>query len=76
MIVTRDYAELAHRLDEGTLDLAWVGALTYVRVVADVPGTRYLVTYVNRAVSTGTVAPYYRSLIVTAKDSGIRNNFV
>lgn len=71
MIVTRDYAELAQRLEEGSLDLAWVGSLTYVRVVADVPATRYLVTYVNRTVSTGTVAPYYRSLIVTAKDSGI-----
>jgi len=71
MIVTRDYAELTHRLNEGSLDLAWVGALTYVQVVADVPKARYMVTYVNRAVSTGTVAPYYRSLIVTAKDSDI-----
>ena len=49
----------------------WLGALNYVRVIEDVPSARYLVTYVNRAVSTGTVAPYYRSLIVTQADSGI-----
>lgn len=71
VVITRDYAELATRLAEGSLDIAWLGALNYVRVIDDVPSARYLVTYVNRAVSTGTVAPYYRSLIVTQADSGI-----
>lgn len=72
VVITRDYAETAARLEEGSLDLAWLGALNYVQVVEDVPGTRYLATYVNRSVATGKVAPYYHSVIVVAADSGIR----
>ncbi len=71
VVITRDYTETAARLAEGSLDLAWLGALNYVQVVDEVPGTRYLATYVNRSVATGKVAPYYHSVIVVAANSGI-----
>ncbi len=71
VVITRDYSETAARLGEGSLDLAWLGALNYVQVVDEVPGTRYLATYVNRSVATGIVAPYYHSVVVVAANSGI-----
>ena len=71
VVITRDYKETAARLAEGSLDLAWLGALNYVQVVEEVPGTRYLATYVNRSVATGKVSPYYHSVIVVGANSGI-----
>lgn len=71
VVITRDYAETAQRLAEGSADLAWLGASSYVRAKDEIPGLRYLATYVNRNPATGEAAPYYHSLVVVAADSGI-----
>lgn len=71
VVITRDYAETAQRLAEGSADLAWLGASIYVRAKDEVPGIGYLATYVNRNLATGEIAPYYHSLIVVAEGSGI-----
>lgn len=70
-VITRDYAETAARLAEGSADVAWLGPLSYVQAVDEVPRLRYLATYVNRSHATGEIAPYYRSVIVVARDGGI-----
>lgn len=69
--VARDYRELADRLREGSLDLAWLNTASYVRLTDEMPQVGYLVTYMERDRTTGEVTDHYRALLVTLKRSGI-----
>jgi len=71
LVVTRDYQELARRLADGTIDVAWTGSAIYAAARKDVPGLQYLATYLERDVTGDTVQPYYRSVILTLKSTGI-----
>ncbi len=70
-VVTRDYDELAQRVRDRTVDIAWVNTLNYVRLASDVPSARYLVTYMERNENTGKVTPFYQSYVVATTASGI-----
>ncbi|ORC36307.1 hypothetical protein B4O97_06880 [Marispirochaeta aestuarii] len=70
VIVSHDYTELGLRFREGSIDIAWLNTLTYVRLKSVIPGIRYLATYMERNERTGEIIPYYRSNIVSLKSSG------
>ncbi|UJX42714.1 phosphate/phosphite/phosphonate ABC transporter substrate-binding protein [Desulfovibrio sp. JY] len=69
-VVTRDYAELAERLREESVDIAWLNTLNYVRLKAELPAVRYIATYMEENEATGNVTPFYQSYIVALKKSG------
>ena len=69
-VVTRDYAELAKRLKEKSLDLAWINTLNYIRITKEYPDLRYIATYVEKNENTGAIQPYYQSYIVAMKERG------
>ena len=69
-VVTRDYAELANRMKENSLDLAWINTLNYVRITQENPGLRYVATYVEKNEDTGAILPFYQSYIVAMKERG------
>lgn len=70
-VVTRDYAELQQRVREGSVDIAWINTLTYVRLISDVPTARYLATYMERNEITGRITPYYQSYVVAAQSGDV-----
>jgi len=70
VIVSHDYNELGLRLREGSIDIAWLNTLTYVRLKSVIPEMQYLATYMERSERTGEIIPYYRSNIVCLKSSG------
>lgn len=65
LVVTRDYRELAQRLSEGSVDLAWIGSANYVRTFDSAPDLHYIATYQERAPDGQGVQPYYQSVILT-----------
>jgi ABC-type phosphate/phosphonate transport system substrate-binding protein len=73
VLVTRDYGELTARLAEQSVDLAWINTLNYVRAKHDLPGIRYLTTYMERNEVTGVTQPFYQSYIVTTSNSGLKS---
>lgn len=72
-LVTRDYAELAERLREGSVDIAWINALNYVRIKAEIPSVQYIATFLETNAATGQATPYYQSFIVALKRSGLHS---
>lgn len=70
-VVTRDYAELQQRVREGSVDIAWINTLNYVRLMSDVPSARYLATYVERNEITGRITPNYQSYVVATQTGGV-----
>lgn len=72
-VVTRDYDELAQRLINHTLDIAWINTLNYVKMKDDIPRMRYIATYMERNETTGTIQPYYQSYIIAMKGGGVRS---
>ncbi len=71
LIISSDYDELLRRLEDGSVDLAWIGATGYVRAREMQPNLRYLATYQEWEKTGKTAIPYYRSYIVTRKDSSL-----
>jgi phosphonate transport system substrate-binding protein len=72
-IVTRDYAELSQRLAEGTVDVAWINPVNYIKVKAEQPQLKYIATYMEREAQSGEIRPFYQSVIITLGRSGIKN---
>lgn len=72
-LVTRDYKELAERVLDDSVDLAWINTLNYVRLKEQIPSIKYLATYMELNPDTGTITPYYRSYIITTKASGLQS---
>ncbi|SEG86227.1 phosphate/phosphite/phosphonate ABC transporter substrate-binding protein [Marinobacterium lutimaris] len=70
LIVTRDYAELARRLDEGTVDLAWIGSANYVSTFDSERRPQYIATYRERSKESGEVHAFYRAVILALASSG------
>lgn len=68
-VITQDYNELAKRLEEGSIDIAWINTLNYVKIKNDLPGIRYLATYMEKNEISGSIMPYYQSYIVSLNES-------
>ncbi len=68
-IITQDYNELTKRLREGSVDIAWINTLNYVKIKNDIPEMRYLATYMEKNEITGAIMPYYQSYIVSLNSS-------
>jgi phosphonate transport system substrate-binding protein len=69
LIVTRDYGELADRLSEGSVDLAWIGSANYISTFGMAPALHYIATYRERSQETGELQAFYRAAILTQDDS-------
>ncbi|WP_243545238.1 phosphate/phosphite/phosphonate ABC transporter substrate-binding protein [Pseudodesulfovibrio tunisiensis] len=72
-VITRDYHELADRLENRTLDMAWTNTLNYVRLKKAVPTIQYITTYRERNEDSGTIQPFYQSYLVTLESSDIHD---
>lgn len=70
LIVTKDYEELTRRIEEKSVDFAWVNTKNFVLLKEKNPSLRYLVTYLEHSKS-GQITPYYQSFIVAMKDANI-----
>lgn len=70
-IVTKDYQQLSERLRDGTIDIAWINPVNYVKLIAELPSLHYIATFMERNEQTGEIIPFYQSYIVTLKSSGI-----
>jgi len=70
LIVTKDYEELTRRIEEKSVDFAWVNTKNFVLLKEKIPSLRYLVTYLEHSKS-GKITPYYQSFIVARKDANI-----
>ncbi len=71
LVVTRDYAELAERLANGTIDIAWIGSVNYVKAKKKIPSLRYIATYCERSDAQNKIIPYYQGYIISKKSLGI-----
>lgn len=70
LVVTKDYEELTKRIEEKSVDFAWVNTKNFVLLKGKIPSLRYLVTYLEHSKS-GKITPYYQSFIVALKDANI-----
>lgn len=70
LVVTKDYEELTKRIEEKSVDFAWVNTKNFVLLKDKIPSLRYLVTYLEHSKS-GKITPYYQSFIVALKDTNI-----
>lgn len=71
LIITRDYSELAQRLENKTLDFAWLGSKNYIDIKQNVKDLQYITTYMEQEKFTRQVTPYYRAFIVTLKKNNL-----
>lgn len=71
-LVTRDYKELAQRVEDDSVDIAWINTLNYVRLKEQIPSIQYIATYMEQNPDTGKIIPYYQSYIITTKASGLK----
>ena len=70
LVVTKDYAELAERIMNGSVDVAWMGSVNYVKAKKKIKNIRYMVTYQERSESQGKIIPYYHAYIIALKSKG------
>lgn len=66
LVVTKDYDELFSRIEEKSVDFAWVNTKSFVLLKEKNPSLRYLATYLEHS-KNGQITPYYQSFIVTLK---------
>jgi len=66
LVVTKDYDELFLRIEEKSVDFAWVNTKSFVLLKEKTPSVRYLATYLEHS-KNGQITPYYQSFIVTLK---------
>jgi phosphonate transport system substrate-binding protein len=66
IVVTKDYDELFSRIEEKSVDFAWVNTKSFVLLKEKIPSLHYLVTYLEHS-KNGKITPYYQSFIVTLK---------
>jgi len=72
LVVTKDYEELIQRIQEKSVDFAWINTKNYVHIKEQIPSLRYLVTY-QEISKAGKITPYYQAFIVSLKDSKIHS---
>lgn len=70
VVVTKDYDELLIRMREGSVDLACLNTVSYLKLRKDVPGVKYLATFMEKNGEDGSVSGYYRSYIISLKERG------
>lgn len=70
IVITKDYEELATRIQEKSVDFAWINTKSFITIKEKIPSVRYLVTYQEYSKS-GQITPYYQSYIVALKASNI-----
>lgn len=70
LVVTKDYDELTKRIEEKSVDFAWVNTKNFVLLKEKNPTLRYLATYLERS-KNGQITPYYQSYIIALKDAHI-----
>lgn len=70
LVVTKDYDELTKRIEEKSVDFAWVNTKNFVLLKERIPSLQYLVTYLEHS-KNGQITPYYQSFIVAMKDANI-----
>ena len=72
LVVTKDYEELTERIEDKSVDFAWLNTKNYVLLKDKIPSLRYLVTYLENSKS-GKITPYYHAFIVALKESSIHS---
>ena len=70
-VITKDYPQLSERLGNGTIDIAWINPVNYVKLKSEIPDLQYIATYMEKNEETGEIFPYYHSCILSLKTSGI-----
>lgn len=70
-IITRDYHEMVLRLEDRSVDIAWLNPVNYLKLRERLPNLRYIATYMEFNQDAGEVIPYYHSYIITLKESAI-----
>lgn len=70
VVVTKNYDELLIRMREGSVDLACLNTVSYIKLRKDVPDIKYLATFMEKSDEDGSVSCYYRSYIIALKDRG------
>ena len=68
-VVSSDYEELTQRLREGSVDLAWLNPVNYLKVKRSVPDLHYIATYMEQN-PEGKLTPYYHSFIIALRERG------
>lgn len=71
LVITRDYNELAQRLENKTLDFAWLGSKNYIDIRQNINNLQYITTYMEQDKFTHKITPYYRSFIITLKENNL-----
>jgi phosphonate transport system substrate-binding protein len=66
-IITRDYNEMILRLEDRTVDIAWLNPVTYLKLKERLPNLQYIATYMEFNQDAGKVIPYYHSYVITLK---------
>ncbi len=70
-IITRDYNEMVLRLEDRTVDIAWLNPVNYLKLKERLPDLQYIATYMEFNQDAGEIIPYYHSYIITLKESTI-----
>ncbi len=69
LIVTKNYKELADKVESGTLDIGFFSSVLYVQLKQRYPQLKYLVT--SQTTQGGKKTAYYFSWLIARKDSGV-----
>lgn len=72
-MVTRDYSEMLLRLEDRSVDLAWLNPVNYLKLKERLPALRYVATFMEFNQDAGEVIPYYHAYIITRRNSGIHS---
>ena len=69
LIITKNYEELADKVEEGTIDVGFFGPVLYVQLKQRYPQLKYLVT--SQIMQGDKNTAYYFSWLIARKDSGV-----
>jgi phosphonate transport system substrate-binding protein len=72
-VITRDYDEMTQRLEDRSVDIAWLNPVNYLKLKNRLPNLQYIATYMEFNKDAGEVIPFYHSYIIALKDSGIED---
>ncbi len=70
-VITRDYNEMILRLEDRSVDIAWLNPLNYLKLKQRLPSLQYIATYMEFNANAGEIIPFYHSYIITTRQSGI-----
>ncbi len=73
LIVTKDYDELSKGLQDGSIDIAWIGSSNYVKTRKELENLKYIATYLEKDAQGKGVTPFYYSVIISLKKSKYQN---